>query len=186
MVEVESPDVVGVADDDRVDESKWKFRTFLLQALEHFLIDKIRRDHAQKRGGNITHIALDGLAMEAHYRMEPLTTETPETLYDRHLAEAMLSRATERLTKNATASPRAAFTMDLLPHVTGGLPPGVADDIGQRHGLTGGAVSAALHRLRGQWKKNASGKKCWKPPAVRRQWRRKCGTSSRHWPRSEG
>jgi DNA-directed RNA polymerase specialized sigma24 family protein len=139
---------------ERVDEAKGKFRTFLLRSLEHFLIDQTRRDKAQKRGGNITHIALDGLAMEARYRMEPLTTETPETLYDRHFAETVLARAMERLTKAANASPRAAFTLDLLPHVTGELPPGVADEIGNRHGLTGGAVSAALHRLRGQWKKS--------------------------------
>lgn len=138
---------------DRADEAKGKFRTFLLRSLEHFLIDQSRRDRAQKRGGDVTHIALDGLALEARYRMEPLTTETPETLYDRHFAEAVLERAMERLKKASAASPRAAFTMDLLPHVTGELPPGVADDIGEKHGLTGGAVSAALHRLRNQWKK---------------------------------
>jgi len=91
--------------------------------------------------------------MEARYRMEPLTAETPETLYDRVFAEAVLAHAMEKLTKIAVASARAAFTLDLLPHVTSELPPGMADQIGERHGLTGGAVSAALHRLRGQWKK---------------------------------
>ena len=138
---------------DRVDEARGKFRTFLLRSLEQFLIDQSRREKAQKRGGDVTHIALDGLAMEARYRMEPLTSETPETLYDRHFAEALLARAMERLRLNAAASPRSAFTLDLLPYVAGELPPGAADEIGQRHGLAGGAVSAALYRLRGQWKK---------------------------------
>ena len=40
-----------------VDRSKGKFRSFLLTAFEHFLVNEWRRAHTQKRGGSFTFVS---------------------------------------------------------------------------------------------------------------------------------
>src|SRR5215217_4253429 len=63
-----------------------KFRSYLLRALDHFLINEWRRDSSIKRGGATTIFSLDGLDAEARYRMDPADAVTSESLYDRRWA----------------------------------------------------------------------------------------------------
>ena len=132
----------------RADRTRGKFRTFLLSALGDFLVDRARRDRALKRGGGVSDIHLDGLEMEARYRLEPLTEESPEKLYDRQFAATVIGRAMDRLREEAARSGRPDFALALAEQVMDDLGDGVAEEIGRRFGLTAGAVSAALYRQR--------------------------------------
>jgi len=132
----------------RADEGKGKFRTFLLRALDDYLIDMRRRDRAQKRGGDISHISLDGLELEARYKMEPLSTDTPEVMYDRHFAEALLKKAQDLLHQEHAQSARAAFFHSLEPYLLSDVADGVAESLGQTFGMTRGAISASIFRAR--------------------------------------
>jgi hypothetical protein len=51
-----------------------------------------QRERRQKRGGGIPLVALDGLAAEERYRVEPSDGLTPESLFDRRWALALLDR----------------------------------------------------------------------------------------------
>ena len=79
------------------DQLRGKFRTFLLKALKNFLKDQHRRDHAIKRGGGQTHFSLDAEDAESRYAMEPKHEETPEKLYERKWAKAVLAQVMEQL-----------------------------------------------------------------------------------------
>ena len=53
-----------------VSPDKGRFRTFLLAALKHFLINEWKRERTQKRGGGIPLVALDGLEAPARDALE--------------------------------------------------------------------------------------------------------------------
>lgn len=65
-----------------VGPEKGRFRTFLLTSLDYFLHDQKARQHAVKRGGGATAIALDGLSAEQRFALEPQTNETPDKAFD--------------------------------------------------------------------------------------------------------
>ena len=133
---------------DRADQDKGKFRTFLLSALSDFLVDEQRRRNAKKRGGLHSHVSLDGLELEARYKLEPLSSDSPESAYDRHFAEALLERARTNLHEENTRSARPALYHELERYVTGDMGDGEAEALGEKFGMMRGAVSAVLFRMR--------------------------------------
>ena len=75
-----------------VDRRKGKFRAFLLAAMKHFLADEWDRSRAQKRGGGKTIVPLDGAGADSRYSREPSQDLTPEKLYERQWAIAVLQQ----------------------------------------------------------------------------------------------
>ena len=80
-----------------VDLRKGRFRTFLLTALENFLCYEWRRAHAQKRGGGFRFVSLDDPDAEQRYSQEPASRESPEKVFERNCALALLEQAMQRL-----------------------------------------------------------------------------------------
>ncbi len=74
----------------RVDRSKGRFRTFLLTALRRFMAGEWDAVHASKRGGGQVIISIDDQEAESRYQRELCHDITPEKLYDRHWALALL------------------------------------------------------------------------------------------------
>ena len=66
------------------------FRAFLLADCRFFLADARDRERALKRGGGLTFRSLDPSAAESRYRLEPAHLETPERLYERAWAMALV------------------------------------------------------------------------------------------------
>jgi RNA polymerase sigma-70 factor (ECF subfamily) len=75
---------------------KGKFRSFLLTLLNHFLVDEWKRARAEKRGG-LKIVSLDAQTAETRFRHEPLETATPETIFERNWALALLETVFQRL-----------------------------------------------------------------------------------------
>src|SRR6266542_4402882 len=69
-----------------------KFRSFLLACLKNFLANERERAHAQRRGGGQPVISLDSGAAETRYAMEPADDRTPEAVFERRWAFAVLER----------------------------------------------------------------------------------------------
>ena len=74
-----------------------RFRTFLLTAVAHFLSNQRKADRALKRGGGQVVLSLDVDDGERRYQLEPVDTMTPERLFDRRWALAVLDHAMARL-----------------------------------------------------------------------------------------
>jgi DNA-directed RNA polymerase specialized sigma24 family protein len=77
-------------------EEGGKFRSFLLMALKRFLANEWHREHAQKRGGGKLMISADATA-EQRYQGALVDRATPETLFARKWAFAVLDRVWSRL-----------------------------------------------------------------------------------------
>jgi RNA polymerase sigma factor (sigma-70 family) len=74
-----------------------RFRNFLLGCFKNLIANEWKRLNRQKRGGGVHTYSLDEADAEERYRLEPADNRTPETVYDRRWAEAVLGRVIERL-----------------------------------------------------------------------------------------
>src|SRR5678815_4256183 len=72
------------------DRNLGTLRTFLLRVFQRYIGDVWDRDHAQKRGGGREHLSLDLDGGEELYSRDLETNDTPELLFDRTWAQALL------------------------------------------------------------------------------------------------
>jgi RNA polymerase sigma factor (sigma-70 family) len=132
-----------------VTPERGRFRTFLLTAMEHFLINEWRRARTRKRGGGAPLLSLDDDA-EARYLREPADAITPEKLFDRRWALTLLDRVLVRLGGELAAVGKAA-QFEALKFCLSGEKHAYAE-VARGLGMTEGAVKVAAHRLRERYR----------------------------------
>lgn len=81
----------------RADPRLGKFRSFLVGALKHFLVDTRRKETARKRGGGIEFISFDEAQAEERYRLEPVDGRTPDKVFEQRWTVSVLEAAMARL-----------------------------------------------------------------------------------------
>lgn len=81
----------------KADRQRGKFRTFLLSSLQNFIGHEYERSRAQKRGGGQELIRLDAEEADARYRLEPVHSATPETIFEKRWANALLEQTVSGL-----------------------------------------------------------------------------------------
>lgn len=135
----------------RADPGKGRFRTFLLGALEYFLADAARREHAQKRGGGFRFIFLDDPdAAEHDYELAAPVWATPERLFDARWAAAVLGVVFRRLREEMARGNKERLFEALQDYVVGAEETSLqqtADTLG----LSLPALKSSIHRLRARY-----------------------------------
>jgi RNA polymerase sigma-70 factor (ECF subfamily) len=131
----------------KVDRTKGKFRTFLLAALTNFLANEWDKRQTLKRGGQRAIVSLDETA-EGLYLREPVESLTPEKLFERRWASALIEQVLARLKQEYGAGGKADLFAKLEPALTGETAAGVYAEWAAALGMSEGAVKVALHRLR--------------------------------------
>jgi RNA polymerase sigma factor (sigma-70 family) len=124
-----------------------RFRTFLRASLSHFLANEWDRERAQKRGGGAKPLSLDSASAEERYRLEPAHELTPEALFEREWAAALLAGCLARLRQEEDEAGRPARFDALKPFLAEDGGPGYAE-VARNLGLSEPAVRVAVHRLR--------------------------------------
>jgi len=135
------------------DRDRGKFRTFLLTALNRFLLKERDKAAAAKRGGVRTRLSLDFEAGECRYRLEPSDEQTPDRLFERRWAMTVLDQSLVRLEAEHASDPaKAAKFAALKPLLTAaeGASPYAA--VAEQLDMTEAAVKVAVHRLRKRYK----------------------------------
>ena len=125
-----------------------KFRSYLLRALDHFLINEWRRDQSAKRGGGTTVFSFDGVDADARYRLEPADAATPESLFDQRWATAVLDKVRERLRQEYARQGKDALFAALEPCLTGAPELLPYPELMARLDLKASALKMSVHRLR--------------------------------------
>jgi RNA polymerase sigma-70 factor (ECF subfamily) len=125
-----------------------KFRSFLLACLKNFLANERERAQTQRRGGGRQFIPLDGDEAKARYASEPADQRTPESMFERRWAFAVLERTMTELRHEYAATEKS----DLFEALQGFLPGGQGDasraELAASRGMSPGALDVAIHRLR--------------------------------------
>ena len=136
----------------RVDPVKGRFRSFLLASLKHFLANDWDRTQAQKRGGGAIHVSLDPIPSNREAAVAPVDTLTPERVFERQWALALLNMVLRQLQDEYVADGRSALFDALKGSLTGERPSAHYARIGIDLGLSEGAVKVAAHRLRARYR----------------------------------
>jgi RNA polymerase sigma factor (sigma-70 family) len=135
-----------------VDPAKGRFRSFLLASLKNLMANEWKRGQRQKRGGGAVMFSLDAVEAEERYRLEPSDNVTPEKIYERRWAEALLERVLTRLREECDASGRTQRFETLkvfLLDDKGTMP---LAEAAERLGLSVIAVKGVVHRLRQRYR----------------------------------
>ena len=137
---------------EHVDPSFGRFRSFLLASLKNFLTNQWRRDHAMKRGGATFIVSLDDMAQaERAWSAEPAESLTPERVYERGWAMALLNRVTARLEAEFVAAGKARIFARLRPYLTGDGTTPYADAAAELE-MGEVTVRVSVHRMRGRFR----------------------------------
>jgi RNA polymerase sigma-70 factor (ECF subfamily) len=125
-----------------------RFRSFLLAYLKNFLSEQRRKVGAQKRGGGCVFVSLDEPAGEDGYLLEPVDELTPDQVFERRWAQAVMQRALDRLRQEFVARDQGALfelLQDYQPREPGGRS---YAQLGGELGMTEAAVKSAVQRMR--------------------------------------
>jgi RNA polymerase sigma factor (sigma-70 family) len=79
------------------DETRGRFRNWLLKAASNYRANDQDRARAQKRGGGIANLSIDAASAEEGYRSGPREEDTPERSYEQRWALTLLARVLHRL-----------------------------------------------------------------------------------------
>lgn len=128
------------------DRERGRFRAFLLVSLKHYMANEWRREHRQKRGGFATHLSIDWKDAETGLSLDPADERSPDKLYDREWALALLDKVLDEL---AAEEEDFARWKPFLSVSSGSI--GYAG-IAAEFGVTEGAARVAVHRLRKRYR----------------------------------
>lgn len=132
----------------RADPARGRFRAFLLTALKHFLADANDHATALKRGGNIRFRSLDSLTASQTSLSGIAATETPDQVFERAWAQAVLHAAMRELRSEAKAAGKAVLFDALAEFLI--EPPDDADyaRVAEALGMRRNTLAVAVHRMR--------------------------------------
>lgn len=135
-----------------LDAERGKFRAFLLASLKHFLANEWDKAGRQKRGGGTQVLSLDWQHADERFHGDPPDHASPDRLFDREWAIALLEQVVERLRSECVVDGRG----DLFEQARGYLMLGEAAipyaEAAAKLGMEEGAVRVAVHRLRKRYR----------------------------------
>ena len=135
-----------------VHPGKGRFRSFLLASLQHFLANEFDKVRTQKRGGGVKTLQLETESAESRYLHEPVDEVTPEKLFERRWALALLDNVLQKLEADYTARHEQSLFTTLKPLLTANDLPESYAKLANSLNTTEGALKTAAHRLRRRYR----------------------------------
>jgi len=136
----------------QIDSAKGRFRAFLLTSFNHWTINEWKYQSRLKRGGGIPSLSFDWQSAETGLTPEIADTRSPDKLYDREWAMALLGKVLDDLEATCRQEGNAGQFEILKPCLT-------ADSAGIPYaklagflGNSEGAARVAVHRLRKRYR----------------------------------
>lgn len=134
------------------DQTKGRFRTFLLTAMSRFLSDEWDKLRAQKRGGGIAHVPVQIGDAETRYGLEPKDLSTPEQCFERQWALTLLDQVLRQLQAEYENEAKGDLFSTLNSTLQGRSESQPYTQLANELGMTVGAVKVAVHRMRKRYR----------------------------------
>lgn len=125
-----------------------RFRSYLLGAVRHFLLDRRKFARREKRGGGAVPASLDALLSEGDVAGVAEEAAPPAAWFDRHWALAVMGRALAALAGEFERAGKTSQYHCLRPWLAGDAEELSLTGAARELGLSEGAVKVAIHRLR--------------------------------------
>ncbi len=133
----------------RADQSRGKFRSFLLHSLKNFLSTKRSSRNSIKRGGQVEHLSLDDPDHKPHEsEMADSAPETPEEVYQREWAFTVLSQSLSRLKKEYGEGQNAALFSEMKDYLWGKTGDAPLREKALSLNISENALRTSTHRMR--------------------------------------
>ena len=133
------------------DQTKGRFRSFLLRSIENFATQKWREKMALKRGGQVAHLSLDFEDANRRYAAELTEELTPEKAFDRKWAMTLLSDVLSGLKAYYEKRSKTALFEALKGRLAGSDSAGYAE-VAEELGMSEIAVKVAAHRMKARYR----------------------------------
>jgi RNA polymerase sigma-70 factor (ECF subfamily) len=138
------------------DQSKGRFRTFLLTLLKRYVKTTNAYNSRQKRGGGGPMICFDeGKLIELDQRCQELAINAPldeERTFEWNWAAALVGRAMQALAEEYSSGVKAQIFAELRPFLTGGVGLPTHETVSKNLGIPLETVRSHLCRLRGRYR----------------------------------
>jgi RNA polymerase sigma-70 factor (ECF subfamily) len=134
------------------DPNRGRFRSFLLSTMSHFLAHEWDKVRAQKRGGGCQMLSLDLARAEERYDLEPVDNSSPDKLFDKQWAGALLEEVLNQLEAEYQQSGKAELFTALKQTLTGTRESQPYAVLASRLSMNEAAVKVAVHRLRKRYR----------------------------------
>jgi DNA-directed RNA polymerase specialized sigma24 family protein len=133
----------------RADQEKGRLRTFLLGALQNFLLKQRERMRALKRGGAQQFVSFDELLPQAEASMLATSHLSDVNSYDVAWASSVVTRAWKNVRDRFAAEGKREWVDELRPFVAGGTAtPPDQEEVAKRLGTRVENLRVWLSRLR--------------------------------------
>ncbi|MBL8857639.1 MAG: sigma-70 family RNA polymerase sigma factor [Planctomycetes bacterium] len=132
----------------RADRERGRFRTYMLAALRHMIVNHREARRTLKRGGGTAQLSIDAHDAETRFGREPVDARTPELAFERAWAEAVIARAFERLREEQARIGREPLFDALRPALLAADDAPPYAEVAARFSVTENSVKVAVHRLR--------------------------------------
>lgn len=134
------------------DRAQGSFRAFLLGSLNHWMINDWKHRTRLKRGGLSPALSFDWTDAENGLKLDPADPASPDRLFDREWALALLAKVIADLEAANIAEGGAEQFEVLKPCLTTASDRIAHAGLAARLGSTEGAVRVAVHRLRKRYR----------------------------------
>ncbi|HAV61168.1 MAG TPA: RNA polymerase subunit sigma-24 [Verrucomicrobiales bacterium] len=131
-----------------VDPHKGRFRSFLLAALKHFLLNQRKYAGRIKRGGNVPLVSFDAGEAEFRFQAEAPSGTSPERAFDRRWATTVMELSLRKLHEGYRESGKGKVFQVLKNYLSREPGTGEYEEVAEQLGMSRSAVGVAVHRLR--------------------------------------
>ena len=131
-------------------EERGTLRSFLLSGFKNYLINQRKAERREKRGGGQILLSLSVTEAEERYRLEPDDIgASPDLLFERRWAMTILEQVFARLRSEYESAEKGELFEALKVSLVGTRKTSASYvELGQRLGMSAGAVKLAAYRLR--------------------------------------
>jgi DNA-directed RNA polymerase specialized sigma24 family protein len=133
------------------DRERGRFRSFLLASVKHFLANEWDKEHALKRGGDQVAVPIDLVDAEASYASDAPEQETPERLFERRWALALLEQVMFKLRAEYSSKGKAEQFDRLSVFLNGNPDEANYAKLAAEMSVSAGSLRVAVHRIRRQY-----------------------------------
>jgi RNA polymerase sigma-70 factor (ECF subfamily) len=134
------------------DQSRGRFRSFLLMVLKRFMAAEWHRANAQKRVGDRHCLPLPLHTAETRYLREVADTNTPEQAFEKQWALTLLESVLGRLRSEYEHDSKGRLFEALKPCLAGSRESQPYSILAATLEMSEGAVKVAVHRLRERYR----------------------------------
>ena len=134
------------------DRRNGKFRSFLLASLNHFLAYEKDRVNEARHAGSPMPISIEGRDAENRYLQEPLPDLSPDRIFERQWALAVLERALTRLREEYGRAGNTRHFTVLKKFLTSDADDKALGRVAEELNASAGSIAATVHRMRQRYR----------------------------------